>query len=163
MTNTPPSLTFNIPGGQSFTLDLSKMTQLGTSFTPVNANTNGNAPSALSGVSIGTDGTVFSVYADGTRIPSYRIPLANVASPDNLTQQSGNVYSQSVNSGDVTVGTAGQGGLGAVKADSLEQSTVDLATELTQMIEAQRAYTANSKVFQTGADLMNVVVNLQTQ
>ena len=163
VTNTPPSMTFNIPGGQSFTLDLSKMTQLGTSFTPVNANTNGNAPSALSGVSIGTDGTVFSVYADGTRIPSYRIPLADVASPDNLTQQSGNVYSQSVNSGDVTVGTAGQGGLGAVKADSLEQSTVDLATELTQMIEAQRAYTANSKVFQTGADLMNVVVNLQTQ
>ena len=51
-------------------------------------------------------------------------------------------------------GTAGTGGLGTVVSSSLENSTVDLATELTQMIEAQSAYQANSKVFQTGADLL---------
>jgi flagellar hook protein FlgE len=43
----------------------------------------------------------------------------------------------------------------------LEQSTVDLATELTTMIAAQRSYTANSKVFQTGAELIDVLVNLR--
>ena len=43
----------------------------------------------------------------------------------------------------------------------LEQSTVDLASELTTMIEAERNYTANSKVFQTGSELMEVLVNLK--
>ena len=81
----------------------------------------------------------------GTRIPSYKIPLATVASPDNLTPQSGNVYSPSVTSGEVTVGTAGAGGLGAIDSKSLEQSTVDLATELTKMVEAQRACKASGK------------------
>ena len=44
---------------------------------------------------------------------------------------------------------------------ALEKSTVDIATELTNMIEAQHSYTANSKVFQTGADLMEVLINLR--
>ena len=48
-----------------------------------------------------------------------------------------------------------------MSSGALEQSTVDLASELTTMIEAQREYTANSKVFQTGADLMEVLVNLK--
>ncbi|RUU23587.1 MAG: flagellar hook protein FlgE, partial [Mesorhizobium sp.] len=42
-----------------------------------------------------------------------------------------------------------------------ENSNVDIAEELTNMIAAQRSYTANSKVFQTGSDLMDVLVNLK--
>jgi flagellar hook protein FlgE len=42
----------------------------------------------------------------------------------------------------------------------LENSNVDIAQELTDMIESQRTYTANSKVFQTGSELMDVLVNL---
>jgi len=156
-------LNLTIPGGQAFSLDLSNTTQLGTGYTPISANANGNAPSPLDHVDIGNDGTLSFVYQDGGRVPAFRIPLANVASPDNLTPLSGNVYAPSVGSGDVVVGTAGSGGLGALDSSSLEQSTVDLATELTAMIEAQRGYTANSKVFQTGADLMDVVVNLRSQ
>ncbi len=44
---------------------------------------------------------------------------------------------------------------------ALEKSTVDIASELTTMIEAQHSFTANSKVFQTAADLMEVLVNLK--
>jgi flagellar hook protein FlgE len=61
----------------------------------------------------------------------------------------------------VQVGLAGQGGLGTIKSGALEDSNVDLADELTSMIEAQRGFTANSKSFQTGADLLDVVVNLK--
>jgi flagellar hook protein FlgE len=64
-------------------------------------------------------------------------------------------------SGNVQVGSAGQGGLGTILSGALEQSNVDLADELTSMIEAQRGFTANSKSFQTGADLLDVVVNLK--
>jgi flagellar hook protein FlgE len=59
------------------------------------------------------------------------------------------------------VGTAGSGGLGAIESSSLESSTVDLATELTQMIQAQSAYEANSKAFQTGATILDVLNNLK--
>ena len=59
------------------------------------------------------------------------------------------------------LGFAQEGGRGNIVSGSLEQSTVDLATELTDMIDAQRGYTANSKVFQTGAELMDVLVNLK--
>jgi flagellar hook protein FlgE len=53
------------------------------------------------------------------------------------------------------------GGLGTIASGALESSNVDLADELTSMIESQRGFTANSKSFQTGADLLDVVVNLK--
>ena len=60
------------------------------------------------------------------------------------------------------LGFANQGGLGGVISGALEQSKVDIASEMTAMIEAQRNYTANSRVFQTGADLAEVAVNLRS-
>jgi flagellar hook protein FlgE len=74
---------------------------------------------------------------------------------------SGNAYQTNIASGQPTVGTAGAEGFGVIASASLENSTVDLATELTQMIEAQSAYQANSKVFQTGADLLDILNNLK--
>ena len=73
----------------------------------------------------------------------------------------GNVYLPSLDSGDVQLGFAGSGSLGEVNSYALESSNVDLGTQLTEMISAQRSYTANSKVFQTGSDLLNILVNLQ--
>ena len=87
--------------------------------------------------------------------------LANVESPDNLVPQSGNVYSQGVDSGVIVTGFAGSGDFGSIQSGALEGSNVDIANELTAMIESQRSYTANSKVFQTGADLLDVLVNLK--
>jgi flagellar hook protein FlgE len=59
------------------------------------------------------------------------------------------------------IGIPGSAGLGTLESGKLESSTVDLATELADMIEAQRNYTANSRVFQTGSELMELVVNLK--
>jgi flagellar hook protein FlgE len=61
----------------------------------------------------------------------------------------------------VFLGTAGGAGFGKIEASSLESSTVDLATELTDMIQAQSAYEANSKVFQTGATILDVLNGLK--
>jgi flagellar hook protein FlgE len=87
--------------------------------------------------------------------------MATVESPDKLNVISGNVYSQSVDSGVVILGFPGNSGFGDIVSGALENSNVDLAKELTTMIESQRTYTANSKVFQTGSDLMDVLVNLK--
>jgi flagellar hook protein FlgE len=74
---------------------------------------------------------------------------------------SGTVFTPNIESGQPEVGTAGTAGLGLIESSSLEGSTVDLATELTQMIQAQSGYEANSKVFQTGANLLSILNKLQ--
>ena len=156
----PTSLTVTIPGGSSFNMDLSAMTQVASSF-DFKATVDGNAPSAVEKVNINDKGVVTAVLKNGTELPSFQIALATVPSPDHLTPEVGNVCSPNLDSGNVQVGLAGQGGLGTIQSGALEDSNVDLADELTSMIEAQRGFTANSKSFQTGADLLDVVVNLK--
>jgi flagellar hook protein FlgE len=154
-------LSFTVPGGQAVSLNLSNTTQLAAAFSVSSATANGNAPASLQGVSIAPNGTLSFNYSNGASIAAYDIPLANVASADNLTSVNGNAFSSNAASGPVFLGTAGSGSLGAIDSSSLESSTVDLATELTDMIQAQSAYEANSKVFQTGADILDILNNLK--
>ncbi|KUM28837.1 flagellar biosynthesis protein FlgE [Mesorhizobium loti] len=161
LTGATTGISFTVPNGSTLNLDLSKLTQLGTGYTVADADVNGNAPSTIEKIQIGQDGVIYAQYQDGSTKPLYKIPLADVQSPDNLTAMPGNVYVQSADSGAVRIGFANEGKLGAIVSGALENSNVDIAEELTNMIAAQRSYTANSKVFQTGSDLMDVLVNLK--
>ncbi|MCF6124153.1 flagellar hook protein FlgE [Mesorhizobium sp. M7A.F.Ca.CA.001.07.2.1] len=161
LTGTPTGVSFTVPNGATLNIDLSALTQLGAGFTVSDAQVNGNAPSTIDKVQISKDGTIYAQYKDGSTKPLYKIPLADVQSPDQLTALPGNVYSQGTESGAVRVGFANEGKLGSIISGALENSNVDIAEELTNMIAAQRSYTANSKVFQTGSDLMDVLVNLK--
>jgi flagellar hook protein FlgE len=161
LTGATDSITVPVPGGASLDLSLSGMTQLATDYTVSRAVVNGNAPNGIKQVTIDTDGTVNAHYDDGTMKALYRIPLASVTSPDRLGSLPGNIYSESGESGSVRVGFAEEGSLGKIQSGALENSDVDVAEELTDMIAAQRSYTANSKVFQTGSELMDVLVNLK--
>lgn len=145
----------------SILVDMSGMTQLAaTNSTIEKGGINGNPAEQVQSVSVSADGTVSATYAKSASRPLYRIPLADVASPDNLSVLSGNVFQPSAESGVVTLGFAGQTGFGNIASKQLESSNVDIASELTEMIQAQRSYSANSKVFQTGSDLMDVLINL---
>lgn len=154
------SLEVDIPGGRTMTFDFSTMTQVASPFVVVTASSDGNAPSALESLTVGTDGTLAGVYANGLEVPIYTIPLATVPSVDNLTVLSGNIFRAGTQSGDILVGAAGLGGLGTILSGSLESSTVDLASQLTDMIAAQRGYEANTKVFQTGSELMTLLTTM---
>ena len=154
------SFTVPIPNGSSMTLDMSQTTQLATSYTVLTASANGNAPSQVSGVNIANNGTVSVTYQNGSPAPVYNIPLATVPSPDKMTVISGNAFVPGLQSGAAQIGTASAGGLGTIQSSTLEASTVDLATELTSMIAAQNNYQADSKVFTTGSQLLQVLINL---
>jgi len=156
----PSDMTFNIPNGQPFTLDMAGMTQLAGDYS-LTGTSNGNAPSAVESAEFAPDGTVYAVYEDGSRIAAYRVPLATVPSPDNLNPRAGNVYEATSASGDYQVGFPETSGFGSIASGALEGSNVDIGTELTAMIEAQTSYTANSKVFQTGSELLDVLMNLK--
>ncbi|RYE52212.1 MAG: flagellar hook-basal body complex protein, partial [Rhizobiaceae bacterium] len=151
--DTPPNML-------EMTLDFTSLTQLNYDFT-IKAEVDGNAPSEVEKIQIAADGIVYAQYKNGDLLPMYRLAMATVQSPDQLRVISGNVYAQSNDSGIVILGFPGANGMGAVVSGALESSTVDIAEELTRMIESQRTYTANSKVFQTGSDLMDVLVNLK--
>lgn len=155
------TMNVSIPNGETLAIDLSQSTQLATSYTVIDSQMNGNAPSAVQRVEVDQGGILYSVYENGTRVPSYKIPLANVRSPEKMTPITGNVFAESPESGAVVVRDAKTAGLGKIMASNLEESTVDLANELASMIESQRGYTANSKVFQTSAELVDVLVNLK--
>lgn len=157
----PTDLTFTVPNGQSLTLDVSQSTELAESFQVLAPTINGNKPSAVTGQEFDKNGVLYAVYGNGARVPMYQIPFATVPSPDNLTPQAGNAYSVSAESGNLQLGFPGSSLFGELRSSQLEKSTVDTATELTTMIESQFAFTANSKVFQTGGELMEVLVNLK--
>ncbi|MBK5567380.1 flagellar hook protein FlgE [Ensifer sp. 2YAB10] len=145
----------------ALTIDTAKTTQLGGDFTSSGGGIDGSKPSKMSGFEIDKEGIVYVKYGDGNLIPKFRIALATVQSPDKLLPESGNVYSQGTDSGVIVTGFAGSGAFGNIQSKALENSNVDIANELTSMIEAQRNYTANSKVFQTASDLLDVLVNLK--
>lgn len=140
--------------------DLSGMNQLSSESLISEGSANGSPAESMTGIQIDSDGTVYATYAKSDPKALYQIAMATVQSPDNLKLFSGNVYKPTADSGVVTIGFAGTTGFGEIVAGALETSNVDLASELTEMIESQRSYTANSKVFQTGSDLMDVLINL---
>jgi flagellar hook protein FlgE len=154
------SVSVAIPEGRTMTIDLGAMAQVASPFAVHTATTDGRAPSALEGLTVRPDGILAGVYGNGNEVPIFAIPLASVPSSDNLTPLAGDVYRAGIRSGDILVGTAGLGGLGTIRSASLETSTVDLATQLTDMIVAQRGYESNTKVFQTGSELLGLLTTM---
>jgi flagellar hook protein FlgE len=164
LTPTPLSLaTFTIDGAEvpAISLEIGDTTQLASPFSVEEGKVNGNAASKVKGYEIDEKGIVSIAYENGDLVPKFRVALASVQSPDNLNPVAGNLYTQSNDSGVVILGYAGSSGFGSIISNALEDSNVDIAEELTAMIESQRNYTANSKVFQTGSELMEVLVNLK--
>lgn len=154
------TLTFTAPNGGPVTLDMSNTTQLGAPFVINNATVDGNGAGAIREVQISENGTVSYLLDTGQVVPAYQIGLADVAAPTALSNYTGNVYAANGDSGPIFIGAPGVGGFGVIASATLEASTVDLATELSSMIIAQRAYTANTQSFQVASDILQVLNNL---
>jgi flagellar hook protein FlgE len=150
-----------ITGGATLSLDISSTTQLATNFGVNSVNVNGNQAASVTGVQIDSNGTLSYTLSNGQPVAAYNIPLANVNSPVNMTSVTGNVYSPSNASGQIMLGAPGTGALGQIQSDALESSTVDLAQQLSDMIVAQRSFTANTQSFQVASDILQVLNNLK--
>lgn len=124
------------------------------------ANQNGAQVGELLGVTIDEQGFVTASYSNGETQRLYKLPVADFTNPNGLTAISGNVYAQSQDSGEVNLREAGTSGTGDIVSAALESSNVELAEELTDMIVAQRAYQANSKVISTTDELLEELTRL---
>ena len=116
---------------------------------------------SLSGVSVGTDGMISGIFTNGEIKDLAQLALAIFNSPWGLDKKGDNIWAETINSGNVSVGLPGTAGRGSIASNSLEQSNVDIATEFVKMIAAQRAFQANAKMITTSDELLNEVVNLK--
>jgi flagellar hook protein FlgE len=89
----------------------------------------------------------------------FQIPVVTFNNPNGLEGESGTVFSETPESGEAQLGEAGVGGAGSVAPGALEDSTVELSTEFTNMIETQRAYSASTRVVTTSDEMLQEIVN----
>ncbi|MDD4556688.1 MAG: flagellar hook-basal body complex protein [Alphaproteobacteria bacterium] len=115
---------------------------------------------SYAGVSIDENGVVTAMFDNGELRPIAIIPLATFTNPNAMESLTGNVWLETEYSGEPLLKTAGQGGAGTITSNSLEQSTVDLATEFSNMIVTQRAYSAATKIITTSSDMLSELTNL---
>ena len=118
------------------------------------ANQNGAPVGQLVSVAIDREGIVTASYSNGQTQQLFKLPLASFANPNGLDALSGNIFTETRASGTVNLREAGNNGTGTIVAAALEQSNVDLAEQLTEIIVAQRAYQANTKVIKTADELL---------
>lgn len=111
---------------------------------------------------ITADGSVMVVTSSAPSVPKVigQIQLASFVNQEGLKQEAGNLYSETIASGPATIGTPGAAGLGQLEGASLEQSNVDVTTELTSLVTSQQAYVANSKVITTTNQMLTSTMGL---
>ena len=137
------------------------MTQLSDSYDPVSVSKDGSPVASLIGVEIDENGYLHAIYDQGFTRVLYQIPVIDVPNPNGLTSLNNQSYQISNSSGGFYLWDAGDGPTGTVVGYSREESAVDVAGELTQLITTQRAYSSNAKVIQTVDEMLQETTNIK--
>ena len=169
--NTPATLSFvaNFPtGSQTITLNLGTygasngVTQYaGTQYTLRNLTQNGVPPGAFSSVSATSAGGVVVNYDNGQIRTIAQVPVITFNNPNALQRQNGQSFTATQESGTALANQASTNGAGQLVTGSVEQSNVDIASEFTKLIVAQRAYSANAKVVTTADELLQQTLDMK--
>ena len=137
------------------------MTQLSSSFAPVSISKNGSPVASLTSVEIDEKGDLYAIYDQGFTRRIYQIPVVDVPNPNGLMAMNNQTYQISASSGPFYLWNAGDGPTGTVVGFSREESSTDVAAELTQLIQTQRAYSSNAKVIQTADEMLQETTNIK--
>jgi len=105
-------------------------------------------------------GSVTAIDETGARQEVGRLSFAKFRNPQGLEILGDGLYADTANTGEITVGAAGNEGFAALRPGALEGSNVDIAEEFTNMIIAQRAYTACAKTFAVGDEMLALATNI---
>jgi flagellar hook protein FlgE len=136
-------------------------TQFASNFEVTSLEQDGLAVGRLTGIDIGTDGLIRATYSNGTSEPLSRIALVNFANEQGLTQIGNSAWKESINSGEALAGEAGSGTFGTINSSALEQSNVNLTSELIDLISAQRNFQANSRALEIDNQLNQTILQIR--
>lgn len=138
-----------------------QFTQYSEDSTMSSQSQNGQAAAQLTGVSLQNGGTIVATYSNGAQQQVMaQVALADVRNPESLVDVGNNNFSLGSTSATPVIGTAGTGGRGAIDGSSLEGSTVDIATEFSNLLVYERSYQANSRVVTVSDQLAQEAVDL---
>jgi flagellar hook protein FlgE len=138
---------------------LQGLTEL-ASTSSIAAQQNGFAPGKLISVRIKGTGEVEGVTSNGRAIPLAQLAVASFRNTDGLQSVGDNFYSASVSAGEPEIGTGQAGERGTIRSGQLERSNVDMATEFTRLIVAQRGFSANARTITVASETLEEVLGL---
>ncbi|MCL4496735.1 MAG: flagellar hook-basal body complex protein [Deltaproteobacteria bacterium] len=130
-------------------LNLNNLTQYAATSATTAFTQNGYSTGTLTSFTVDQNGRISGLFSNGQTKYLYQVALANFIAPTGLVSEGNSLYAQSFQSGQPAVGVANSGNFGYITDSALEQSNVNISSEFTNMIIAQNAYVANSKVLTT--------------
>ena len=136
------------------------LTSLSGSFTTNYIKQDGAKFGSYSGVTVSENGVVTAQFDNGETRPIAILPLATFANTNGLGALTGNAWIETDSSGQALLKQAGTNGAGEITSNALESSTVDLATEFSNMIVTQRAYSASTKIITTADEMLDELTRL---
>jgi len=169
--DTPATLDFTADFGsgvQTISLNLGTFGQSagltqysGTDFTLRGISQNGVPPGSFAGVAMTQAGDVQVNYDNGQSRTFARVPVITFNDPNSLQKQDGQAFTSTLASGDPLTQDARTNGAGGIVTSSVENSNVDIASEFTKLIVAQRAYSANTKMVTTADELLQQTLDMK--
>jgi flagellar hook protein FlgE len=133
----------------------------GTAYSLRGLTQNGVPPGSFSSLSTTSSGQVVVNYDNGQARPIAEVPIVTFNNPDGLQRQDGQNFTATNASGAALANPAGTSGSGSIVTGSIEQSNVDIATQFTHLIVAQRAYSANAKMITTADDMLQQTLDMK--
>ncbi len=133
----------------------------GTEYTVRNLAQNGVPLGSYAGVSLRENGDLAVSYDNGQSRVVARVPIVAFNDPDKLQRQDGQAFSRTTESGEARIVDAATSGAGKLVTSSLERSNVDIASEFSKLILAQRAYTANTRIVTTSDEMLQDTLNMR--
>ena len=106
-------------------------------------------PGQLTGTSIGANGQISATYSNGSSVVVAQLALASVLNPGSMQNLGNNTFTATSATATPIIGTSATGSRGQITGGALESSTVDIATQFTNLLTYERGYQANSKVITT--------------
>ncbi|ATU98438.1 flagellar hook protein FlgE [Aeromonas salmonicida] len=146
---------------QVLEIRLGSVTQYSSPFEVSKLTQDGATVGRLTKVEITPDGIVSATYSNATTVKVAMVALAKFANSQGLTQVGDTSWRQSLLSGDALPGTANSGTFGGIKSSSLEQSNVDLTSQLVNLITAQRNFQANSRSLEVNSSLQQTILQIR--
>jgi flagellar hook-basal body protein len=144
------------------TIDFSKIHQFNADKSDAAVTSqDGYAKGLLKSTTIDSQGVVVGSYTNDQVQEVGQIALATFANPGGLVKESGTTFLETLNSGGAKIGTPGKDGRGSIQSGRLEMANVDLVEEFTDLIIAQRAFQANSRIIVTDDQVLTEIVNLK--
>jgi flagellar hook protein FlgE len=137
------------------------LTQLSDTFAPVSITKDGSPVGNMTSVNVDGNGYVHATFDTGVTRTIYQVPLVDLPNPNGMVALDSQTYQPSVDSGSFFLWDASDGPTGDIVAFAREESTTDVANELTSMIQTQRAYSSNAKVIQTVDEMLQETTNIK--